>query len=190
MDTSARDRITVDLQGLKAALVARSQAEGLMPSQLVRQALAACLGTNPASTSLASGSARRQRSKRLCLRMRPEEVRAVMSSAARAGQSPGRWLAALASGAPSAADAQQVEAQRQALVSMTAELAALRRTLHRMAGMNCGGPALAECEAVNQVVIALNELLVSIARQAPMQKPSVSVPLRRVNDGRRKRRPT
>lgn len=190
MDSSPRDRITVDLQGLKTALVARAQAEGLMPSQLVRQVLAACLGTNSAFTFLAAQSVRRQRSKRLCLRMRPEEIRAVMSSAARAGQSPGRWLAALASGAPSGADAQHVEAQRQALVSMTAELAALRRTLHRIAGMNCGGPALAEREAINQMMITLNELLVSIASQAPMQKPSAGVRLRRVNDGRRMRRST
>lgn len=92
MDTSPRDRITVDLQGLKGALMARVQAEGLMPSQFVRQALAACLGTNTACTFLEPQSARRQRSKRLCLRMRPEEVRAMVSSAARAGQSPGRWL--------------------------------------------------------------------------------------------------
>lgn len=83
-----------------------------------------------------------------------------------------------------------MEAQRQALVSMTAELAALRRTLHRVAAMNCGGPALAESQAINQMMIALKELLVSIARQEPMQKPSVGVRPRRVPDGRRTRRPT
>ena len=53
METSSRDRISVDLHGLKAMLVERSRALALSPSELVRkvlvkelavwQALRACL---------------------------------------------------------------------------------------------------------------------------------------------------
>ena len=40
MEPSSRDRISVDLHGLKAPLMERAQAVGLSPSHLVRQVLA------------------------------------------------------------------------------------------------------------------------------------------------------
>jgi len=50
MTPSSRDRITVDLHGLKAALFERAIALGVSPSALVRKALASTLGQS-ASTS-------------------------------------------------------------------------------------------------------------------------------------------
>lgn len=44
METKSRERISVDLQGLKPALLAQSQAQGLSPSVLVRKALVKALG--------------------------------------------------------------------------------------------------------------------------------------------------
>ena len=44
MEPSSRDRISVDLHGLKATLVERAQAVGLSPSHLVRLVLADTLG--------------------------------------------------------------------------------------------------------------------------------------------------
>mgnify|MGYP006200970465 CR=1 FL=1 len=44
MEPSSRDRISVDLHGLKAPLMERAQAVGLSPSHLVRQVLADALG--------------------------------------------------------------------------------------------------------------------------------------------------
>src|SRR6218665_1071688 len=44
METQSRERISIDLQGLKAALLARSQAQGVSPSELVRKALEQALG--------------------------------------------------------------------------------------------------------------------------------------------------
>jgi hypothetical protein len=42
MKAKSRERISIDLQGLKTALLARSQAQGVSPSELVRKALGAC----------------------------------------------------------------------------------------------------------------------------------------------------
>ncbi len=44
MAPSSRDRISVDLHGLKAALFVRAQALGVSPSGLVRTTLAEALG--------------------------------------------------------------------------------------------------------------------------------------------------
>ena len=44
MTPSSRDRISVDLHGLKAALFERAQALGVSPSGLVRTTLAEALG--------------------------------------------------------------------------------------------------------------------------------------------------
>ena len=44
MTTSSRDRISVDLQGLKASLCERAQATGILPSAFIREALADALG--------------------------------------------------------------------------------------------------------------------------------------------------
>lgn len=44
METQSRERISIDLQGLKPALLARSQAQGVSPSELVRKALEQALG--------------------------------------------------------------------------------------------------------------------------------------------------
>jgi hypothetical protein len=39
METQSRERISIDLQGLKEALMERSQALGVSPSELLRKAL-------------------------------------------------------------------------------------------------------------------------------------------------------
>ena len=50
MPASSRDRISVDLRGLKAPLFERARARGVSPSGLVRDALIDALGrTGPSS---------------------------------------------------------------------------------------------------------------------------------------------
>ena len=44
MNHKLRERISIDLQGLKAPLIARAQANGMSPSEIVRRALEQALG--------------------------------------------------------------------------------------------------------------------------------------------------
>ena len=52
MAPSSRDRISVDLRGLKAALIERARAQGASPSDFVRTALADVLSEPPPATSM------------------------------------------------------------------------------------------------------------------------------------------
>lgn len=179
MDTSARDRITVDLQGLKAALMARAASDGVMPSQVVRRALVAALGSEIVTANQPRQPTTRLRSQRLCLRMRPEEVRAVLSSAALAGQRPGQWLARVAAGGPVAATAQQLDAQHTALVAVTAELAALRRALQRLKLRSRDEVEEIEAKGIVQLLGDLQALLVSVSSLTAKPPPIGRVAVQR-----------
>ena len=184
MYTSPRDRITVDLQGLKGALMARAEAEGVMPSQFVRRVLIASLGTQGSVDAQAREPAVRLRSQRLCLRMHPDGVKAVLSSAELAGQRPGRWLARVAAGGAVDATAEQLDAQRRALVALTAELAALRRGLQRLSLQGRIDPTSSEAEVLRQGLGELRALLVSAASLAMNCPPVEHAPMQRTH-GRR-----
>jgi hypothetical protein len=103
MQTNPRERISIDLQGLKAALMERSQALGMSPSELLRKALVQALDT---SATLKQEAAVRPPWKRpsdrtrLCLRMGQEEATTTMAAAKRAGMSPGDYVAGLVAGVP------------------------------------------------------------------------------------------
>ena len=103
METKSRERISVDLQGLKPALWERSKALGVSPSALVRKTLEQTLGV-PAEVE--KGAHLRPTSKpsgdraRLCLRMEREGAMAVLAAAKRAGMSPGDYVAGLVAGVP------------------------------------------------------------------------------------------
>ncbi|MCR5864047.1 hypothetical protein [Aquincola sp. J276] len=184
MGTSSRDRITVDLQGLKGALMARAEADRVMPSQFVRQVLAASLGTQDALDAQARQPAVQLKSKRLCLRMHPDEAKAVLSSAALAGQRPGRWLARVAAGRAVGATAEQLDAQRTAFVAVTAELAALRRALQRLSLHGRIEPTSPESEVLRQGLSDLRALLVSAASLVMDSPPEDHAPMQRMH-GRR-----
>lgn len=172
MDTSPRDRISVDLQGLKSALIARAEADGVMPSQVVRQALIAVLGSESVTAVQPRQSTTRRTSQRLCLRMRPEEVRAVQSSAALAGQRPGRWLARVAAGGTGGATAEQLDAQHTALVAVTAELAALRRALQRLTLQSRTEAQGVDAMGISQILGNAQTLLISVASLTVKQPPA------------------
>lgn len=162
MDTSTRDRITVDLQGLKAALAARAEAEGLAPSQLVRQLVAASLTDAVAERPDAAGRKPQPATRRLSLRLRPEEVRAVLARADRAGQRPGRWLARVALGGTVGATAEQLDAHRAALLQLQAELAALNRSLRRCRPM-LGAGGSDDAKAFSQSLSEIRSLMSAVA---------------------------
>lgn len=103
METNPRERISVDLQRLKAALMERSQALGVSPSELLRKALAQALDT-PATLERAAAvrrpMTRPSERTRLCLRMGQEEASATLAAAKRAGMNPGDYVAGLVAGVP------------------------------------------------------------------------------------------
>src|SRR6218665_1326413 len=84
METQSRERISIDLQGLKPALLARSQAQGVSPSELVRKALEQALGAPAEAEQGADHRPHLKRSgdrARLCLRMERDGAMALLAAA-------------------------------------------------------------------------------------------------------------
>ena len=138
MAPSSRDRISVDLRGMKAALVARAQARGLSPSDFVRSSVADALGQPwdgegaPAQPSAAASTADRVR---LSLRMSRTEVQATMTAARAAGMPVGAYVAGLVAGVPVLSNAAGRDAHIAALTASNAELSTLSRNLHDLTSL-------------------------------------------------------
>lgn len=138
MAPSSRDRISVDVQGLKAALMARAQTEGVSPSTLVREALATALGEPGGLTGQRAGN--RDPSDpgdrvRLSLRMGRTEAIATLAAARQAGLNPGAYVAGLVAGIPVLRDGIRHAHHRAALVASSAELASLSRSIHHLTAL-------------------------------------------------------
>ena len=135
MEPSSRDRISVDLHGLKAPLMERAQAVGLSPSHLVRQVLADALG-RPAPLSVEAcrmpSHADQAPRTRLSLRMRSEDAAATLQAAQRAGMATGDYVAALAAGVPAVLDGRGHAQTLQALTASTDELAHFGHRLYQL----------------------------------------------------------
>lgn len=139
MNPTAHDFVTVDMRGLKAALVARAQAERVSVSVLVRDAVARDLG--PAAecgprreeqlTRSASGAA----SVKLSIRMTAEEARQLDAGARSAVMSRGAYLAGLVAGVPVLVSGGARAGHIQALLASSAELATLSRNIHRLTAL-------------------------------------------------------
>jgi hypothetical protein len=134
MAPSSRDRISVDLHGLKAALFERAQALGVSPSGLVRTTLEEALGRPLQVTEC---PARRRASRegnrvRVALRMTREQAAATLQAARRAGLSPGDYVADLVAGVPALMSGATRADHLMALMASTAELSTLSRHLHHL----------------------------------------------------------
>lgn len=135
MNHKLRERISIDLQGLKTPLVARSQATGMSPSEIVRKALEQALGT-PAAPTEEEGKqplTRRVGGRvRLYLRMDREDVLALRAVARRAGLSAGDCVADLVAGAPVLTTAGGRSEHIAALATSNAQLSGLSRNIHAL----------------------------------------------------------
>ena len=136
MAPSSRDRISVDLHGLKAALFERAQALGVSPSGLVRTTLAEALGQadainleRPMSCHLPGNGDR----VRLSLRMSREQARATIEGARRAGLNPGDYVGSLVAGVPVLLGAGSRTDHLAALIASSAELSTFSRNLNHLA---------------------------------------------------------
>lgn len=138
METSSRDRISVDLQGLKAMLLERSQALAVSPSELVRTVLVKELG-DPAGNENRLPRKRLVRPTgtrtRLCLRMHMDDAAATLEAARRAGMSPGDYVAGLVAGIPAILRGAGQADHVVALTASNAELSTLSRNIYHLTSL-------------------------------------------------------
>jgi hypothetical protein len=134
MAPSFRDRISVDLRGLKAALIARAQVQGVSPSDVVRASLTEVLGeadgAAPVDVVQANCTADRVR---LSLRLQRSDRDALLRAAHEARLSAGDFVAASMSSVSVLAPGRGPAAHLDALTQSCAELAELSRSLHHLA---------------------------------------------------------
>lgn len=139
MNTTAHDFVTVEMRGLKAALVARAQAERVSMSVLVRSAVARDLGLT------ADGEASRMdeqnarsldaTSVKLSIRMTAEEARQLSAGARAAGLSRGTYLAGLIANVPVLSAGGGRTEHIATLMASCAELSTLSRNVHRLTAL-------------------------------------------------------
>jgi len=139
MNTTSQDFVTVDMRGLKAALVARAQADRVSVSVLVRGAVARDLGLSAkgeASSvdSFAAGPAGAA-SVKLSIRMTAEEARQLADGARAAGLSRGAYLAGLIANVPVLSAGAGRPEHIATLMASSAELATLSRNIHRLTAL-------------------------------------------------------
>ncbi len=136
MNTSTHDFVTVDMRGLKAALVARAQAQRVSMSVLVRGAVARDLGVQvecePRDVDLHSGGGSGPASVKLSIRMTSDDARQLALGARAAGLSRGAYLAGLVAEVP-VLSARGGRAEHIAtLMASSAELSTLSRNIHQL----------------------------------------------------------
>jgi hypothetical protein len=138
MTPSSRDRISVDLRGLRTALFDRARGQGVSPSELVRDALEKALGQaqkQPLGHSANVLPSSNQARARLSLRMTRTEAVAILSAARQAGMAPGAYVAGLVAGVPvlngGACRADHISE----LTASSAELSTLIRNIHHLTSL-------------------------------------------------------
>ena len=135
MAPSSRDRLSVDLHGLKAALSAHAQAQRVSVSTLIRTAVAREIGlAEPQSDQRAAAAGRTPcaDSVRLCIRMTPDAAKQLAAGARKAGLSRGAYLAGLLANVPVLTTGGGRPEHIAALIASSAELSTLIRNIHRL----------------------------------------------------------
>jgi hypothetical protein len=198
MEPSSRNRISVDLHGLKAPLMDRAQVVGLSPSHLVRQVLADALGRPALLTAETCRTPVRTdptARTRLCLRMRSEDATATLQAAQRAGMATGDYVAALVAGVPAVLDGRGHAQTLQALTASTDELAHFGRRLYQLNALLRRGdvepilPYVALLETLARDVRRHLDHVSSALADLQPRRPSASPPARRTHAGTRRSRP-
>lgn len=137
MNTPAHDFVTVDMRGLKAALMTRAQAERVSVSAVVRRAVERELGFVEASAEASTppmGAA--ASTVKLSIRLTVPEAEQLAAGAKRAALSRGAFLAGLLAGMPSLSG---VSSSRldciAALTASSAELSTLTRSINHLTAL-------------------------------------------------------
>ena len=136
MNTPTHDFVSVEMRGLKAAVVARAQAQRVSVSELVRSAVARDLGLStkcePQRDDVPTRAGVEAASVKLSVRMTVEEARQFAAGARNAGLSRGAYLAGLVAGIPVLSAAGGRAEHLAALTMSTGELATISRTLYQL----------------------------------------------------------
>jgi hypothetical protein len=138
MNTPSHDFVTVDMRGLKAALVARAQAERVSVSVLVRDAVARELGLAKAGAdqqSDSAGASSSAASVKLSIRMTSEEASLLAAGACAAGLSRGAYLSGLIANVPVLTSGANRTDHIATLVASSAELSTLSRNIHHLTSL-------------------------------------------------------
>jgi hypothetical protein len=130
MTESSRDRFSVDLQGLKPALLVCAQRRGVSPSELIRKALA--IVVDHLAPSEHARPARDGRRVRISLRLEAEEATALQTAARAAGLSAGDFVTALLAGAFRVTTGERPSDQAAALTASCSVLTSLNRDLRHL----------------------------------------------------------
>jgi hypothetical protein len=138
MDTSPHDFVTVDMRGLKAALVAHASAKRLSVSVVVRDAVARVVvpvgGDQPAQAK-ADECPNAGPWTKLSIRFTRSEAAHLSAAARAAGLSRGAYLAGLAAGVPLLASGGCRPEAIAALVASCAELSTISRNVHQLTSL-------------------------------------------------------
>jgi hypothetical protein len=133
MNTQTHDFVTVDMRGLKAALVARAQTERVSLSVVVRRAVERELGQGGAADKPVVLT---RTTVKLSLRLTGAEAEQLAAGARQAGLSRGAYLAGLLAGVPSLVDGSASRPDRLAALNAScAELSTLSRDLHHLTSL-------------------------------------------------------
>lgn len=139
MNTPTHEFVTVEMRGLKAALVARAQAQRVSVSVLVRAAVERELGfvdpsAEPEGATRTAATA--SSIVKLSIRLTSGEAEQFDAGARRAGLSRGAFLAGLLANVPSLTgdSASRVDCLG-ALTESSAELSTLSREIHRLTAL-------------------------------------------------------
>jgi len=139
MGTSSHDFVTVDMRGLKAALVACAAQRRVSVSVLVRQAVELEIGHGADADGRAVGQpdglAEGDAWVKLSLRMRRCEASNLDAGARAAGMSRGAYLAGLVNGVPVLASGGARPELVSALTRSCAELSTLSRNVHQLTAL-------------------------------------------------------
>ncbi len=139
MNTSTHDFVTVDMRGLKAALVARAQAQRVSVSVLVRGAVARDFGLQVEAPHEQVHAQNRSVSKgasvKLSIRLTEEEARQLAAGARVAGLSRGAYLSGLVANVPVLSAGGGRAEHIAALFTSSAELSTLSRNVHRLTAL-------------------------------------------------------
>jgi hypothetical protein len=138
MNTVPHDFVTVDMRGLKAALVARAQGERVSVSVLVRKAVARDLGLSAddeAARDVPTRAGSSAANVKLSIRMRPNEAAQLATGARAAGLSRGAYLAGLIANVPVLSAGGRRPQHVATLMASNSELSTLSRNIHQLTAL-------------------------------------------------------
>ena len=199
MNTPKHDFVSVEMRGLKAALVARAQAQRVSVSELVRNAVARDLGLSvvegePQSVEVPHGVGHAA-SVKLSIRMTAEEAAQLAAGARAAGLSRGAYLAGLVARVPVLTGGTSRVEHIAVLSESTAELATLSRNLYLLSTLLRRG----EDESSRPLRLMLDTLARDVRQHIDLassaladlqpRRPATAEPRGRIRPGNRRSHP-